>query len=511
MTGKKQFAINLIAQVTSFVVTMGISFFLSPYIVKTVGEEAYGFVTLGNNFIGYAALVTAAINSMSSRFVTIELANKNFDKASKYFSSVFFANLALSVIFLIPAVFIVIFLDNIVNVSPVIVSDVRLLWTIIFSQFLIGLLFNVFGIATFSTNKLYLSSIRTIIGQVIRTSILLICYNFFPSHVWYIGLASIVSMIYTGITNMRFTKKLTPDLKIRRKFFDLNLIKEIISSGVWNSISSLGNTLLESLDLLITNLFVGKEMMGILSVSKSIPSSVASLIGSIVGIFVPTLTIDFAKKNYDSIKKQIFFSMKMTGLITCLPISALVVFGSEFYSLWQPTLDSRQLQILSILTISGFMVSGTINTIFNIFTVTNNVRFPAIIQVASGAVSTIVVLLLVKYTNLGVYAVAGVSNIIAILKNLIIIVPYACKCLNLKKSTFYPQILKCLIAMFISMAVGYLIKMPFNIDGWFGLIAMGVVEVACSTGIYLAVCTNKDDRKMIADMVKDYFKHFANR
>lgn len=511
MTRKKQFIINLIAQVTSFAVTMGISFFLSPFIVKTVGSEAYGFVTLGNNFISYAGLIAAAINSMSSRFVTIELTNKNFDKANRYFSSVFFANSALTVIFFIPAVFIVIFLDRIVNVSSSIVGDVRLLWSIIFAQFLISLMFNVFCVATFATNKLYLSSIRTIVGQVIRTVILLVSYNFFPSHIWYIGLASIVMTIYTGFTNYTFTKKLTPDLKIRKAYFEFGSIKEIISSGIWNSISSLGNTLLESLDLIITNLFVGKELMGILSVSKTVPSAVSSLIGTLVSIFVPSLTIDFAKKNYDSLKKQLLFSMKMTGLITCLPISILVAFGSEFYSLWQPTLDAKQLQILSILTVSGFMISGTINTIFNVFTVTNNVKFPALIQVASGVVNTITVLILVKFTDLGVYAVAGVSSVVAILKNLIIIVPYASKCLHLKKSVFYPQIFKCLFAMIISMVLGLIIKTPFSIDGWFDLALIAAAEIVCSTFIYLLICTNKDDRKMMFDMVKNMIKSVKNK
>lgn len=503
MTRKKQFIINLIAQVTSFAVTMGISFFLSPFIVKTVGSEAYGFVTLGNNFISYASLIAAAINSMSSRFVTIELTNKNFDKANRYFSSVFFANSALTVIFFIPAVFIVIFLDRIVNVSSSIVGDVRLLWSIIFAQFLISLMFNVFCVATFATNKLYLSSIRTIVGQVIRTVILLVSYNFFPSHIWYIGLASIVMTIYTGFTNYTFTKKLTPDLKIRKAYFEFGSIKEIISSGIWNSISSLGTILSESLDLLITNLFVGKELMGILSVSKTIPSAVSSLIGTIVGIFVPSLTIDFAKKNYDSIKKQILFSMKITGLITCLPISALIVIGNEFYSLWQPTLDSKQLQVLSILTVSSFMISGTINVIYNIFTVTNKVKFSALVQVAFGLFNTLTVLILVKYTNLGVYAVAGVSSVTAIIKNLTIIVPYACKCLHFKKSTFYPQIFKCLLAMILSMVLGIVAKSPFTLDNWFSLAAFVVAEVICSTFVYLAICTNKEDRAMIVDMIKN--------
>ena len=503
MGRKKQFIINLIAQMVSFCVSTGISFFLTPFINANKSSEAYGFIGLGNNFITYAVLITASLNSMAARFVTIELTKKNYDKANRYFSSVFMANVVLSAILTIPSVFIVIFLDKIFDVSANIVSDVRLLWALIFANFLIGLMFDVFGVATFATNKLYLSSIRTIVAQISRAVILIIAYRFFPIHVWYIGIAGMFVTIYSGITNCFYTKKLTPDLHIKRSYFDFAYIKEILSSGIWNSISMLGNTLLESLDLLIANLIIGKEVMGILATSKTIPSAVSQLIGTMVNIFVPSLTIDFAKNNFESLKKQIIFSMKLTGLVTSIPISILIAFGDSFYALWQPTLDPKQLQILSILTVSGFMVSGTINVIFNIFTVTNKVKFPAIVQVCSGIVNTIVVLILLEFTDLGVYAVAGVSSCVAILKNLFIIIPYASKCLNFKKTTFYPQIIKCLLAMVISMIIGSFLAKAFSISSWITFFIFAVIEMLISFGIYMAICTNKNDRQEMLNILKN--------
>ena len=42
----KQLAINMLAQVVVFLVQMGINFLLTPFIVKSLGVEAYGFVGL---------------------------------------------------------------------------------------------------------------------------------------------------------------------------------------------------------------------------------------------------------------------------------------------------------------------------------------------------------------------------------------------------------------------------------------------------------------------------------
>lgn len=67
----KRLLINLIASITSLVLSLTISFFLTPFVVSTVGTEAYGFVSLANNFVGYAQIFTLALNSMASRFITI--------------------------------------------------------------------------------------------------------------------------------------------------------------------------------------------------------------------------------------------------------------------------------------------------------------------------------------------------------------------------------------------------------------------------------------------------------
>ena len=73
MDSKKQLTKNMIASLLVFAINMGVNFFLSPYIVKNIGTEAYGFVSLANNFVNYATIITLAINSMASRFITIAI------------------------------------------------------------------------------------------------------------------------------------------------------------------------------------------------------------------------------------------------------------------------------------------------------------------------------------------------------------------------------------------------------------------------------------------------------
>lgn len=105
----KQLAINMLAQVVVFLVQMGINFLLTPFIVKSLGVEAYGFVGLSNNIIGYLQLATVALNSMAGRFITIEYHKGNLEQANKYFSSVFYSNVVISAALAIISIILLVF------------------------------------------------------------------------------------------------------------------------------------------------------------------------------------------------------------------------------------------------------------------------------------------------------------------------------------------------------------------------------------------------------------------
>ena len=108
---KKRLAINMAAQLLAFAVNMGISFFLAP-IIEAQMANTYGFVTLANQFVLYAQIVVSALNTMASRFVTIHIHRGEEQEAREYFSSVFFGNVIMAGIFLLPALVIVIFMGN---------------------------------------------------------------------------------------------------------------------------------------------------------------------------------------------------------------------------------------------------------------------------------------------------------------------------------------------------------------------------------------------------------------
>lgn len=497
----KQTVLNMIGSVMTYVISMLISFFLSPYIVKNIGVDANGFITLANNFLGYISLASIALNTLGSRFVTISIYEKDNDKSNRYFSSIFYANLFLSIGLTIIYSLIIIFLDDLIDVSAVLLPDVRLLFGVLFVNSVSNTIGSVFSVATFATNKLYLNSIATIITNLVRVTVLIVLFALFQPKLYYVGVSTFCSSFLLVVINFFFTKKLLPQIKINHKCFEIKKVKELVSGGIWASVNRLGTILLSDLDLLISNIFIDSIAMGVLSVSKTVPSAINSVVGSIVSVFSPNYTILYAQKKYKELIVNIKQSIKIMSILTNLPVIVLIICGEQFYRLWQPTQDAHELYILSILSIACVIISGGINCIYNIFTVVNKLRLNAVVVIISGLISTGIVFILLKTTDLGIYAIAGVSTVVSIIRNFAFTAPYGAKCLNIKWYSFYPEMIKSLIFVLISVFVSYFPSKVIKGDNWISLILLGIITVAVSACIGYFIILNKEERKIVKNIV----------
>lgn len=495
MTNSKKIILNIVANLISFVITIMISLFITPIIVEQLGGEAYGFVGLAGNFVNYAGLVTVALNSMASRFVSIEIYKGDYKEANKYFSSVFFANLAIALVMLPVFVWIVLRLEYLIEIPVQLMTDVKIAFAITFVQFLVNVLLSRYEIATFVTNRLYLNQKNTLISSFVRLSLILLSFHLFSVRITYQMGAAFVGSLFCMIMNVVYTRRYLPDLKIRKSDFDFSYIKRLLSSGVWSLVNKLSSILLDGLDLLLTNLFIGPLEMGALALSRTITTMFYSLRGTLDYPFAPPMTECYAKGDIDGVVRNARMGNKVLGIIMIAPMAAFTVYGISFFKLWVPTQDSGMIQTLALLAMINLLASSCINTVFTVFTVTNHVRLPALMTLLNGVLSVAINAILLKFTNLGVYVIAATGSILGLLRNSIFTPLYGAHCLKVKKTTFYHEIVTGVFCLIINLAVGFLFYRFISTGStWITLIlSAGSLAVVC-IGINFFIVLNKQER-----------------
>lgn len=507
MSANKQIAKNLIFNIGVFIINSGISFFLSPYLIKTVGKEAYSFYPLISNIVQYANIITTAIGSMVGRFITMELYGGRIKEAESYFNSVLLTNWLLSLFFSLLTIAGVIYIAEILTVPDFLSNDVKWIFALSSVAMILSLNSELLGIGTYIKNRIDLNSLMRMIAAIANVSCIIFLFSSYTPSIIYIGIAALVSGFVSFFINAHFKKSLLPELRISPfKSFSYSKIKTLLSSGIWNSINQLSNVLLTHIDLLITNIFISAAATGDFALVKMAPNLIYTLLALLSGSFIPNFNILYAKGEYEQLLHEIKKSMKIVGILICIPIGFLLVFADEFFSLWVPTVDSNYLFWLSFITVLPMIFGSSINPIFGVFTVTNKLRIPSLVLLAAGILNTAFIYLLLKTTGLGLWSIPIVSAVQQGIRNFFFTPMYASVCLKQKIMTFYPTVLKCCLALLVACAVGYVIKLTIITESWTMLMVKAVLQTVISTAINMYVIITRKERVFLISKALSFIK-----
>nr|MCR5247151.1 MATE family efflux transporter [Paludibacteraceae bacterium] len=294
---KDRLGISLVSNLIAMFVSLGVSFFLTRYLIGSLGKEAYSFFPLANNFVNYMTIVSIALNSMASRFITVSMGTGDIEKSKGYFSSVFFANIILCVILVVPMIVIICFLDRFLDIPIELVGEIRILFSLIFISLLIQLVFSVFGVATFAKERMDLYAYQSIVNNILRAGLYIILFKVFPSSIVIMGIVTMILAIYNGVVSLYFSKRLMPEYRIDRRCYNKSYVVELVSSGCWNSLNSVGVSLMQTTMLLIANVMVSASEAADLSIVQTLPNLMTTIISTVFGVLLPRIANVYSREN----------------------------------------------------------------------------------------------------------------------------------------------------------------------------------------------------------------------
>ncbi len=499
--GNKRLAINMIANIVSYSSTLLISFVLTPYLINTLGKEAYSFYPLANNFVSYMTILTNALNSMASRYITMALAKNEYNKANRYFSSILFSNIVMAGVLLIPMIGIVVFIDKILDVPINLLGSVRVLFSFSFATMLVNIITSVFGVATFSKNRIDLRSLRELVISVVRVLLFVLLFTLFNPTIAFVGIVAFIVALVNFAFQRFYTKKLLPEVHIDIKQYDFNYVKEVLFSGIWNSVNSLGNILLVSTSLIMVNKFYGANAGGEYSIVQTVPNFINGIISMLTGVFYPLIMIKYAQNDISGMIAEIKKSQRIVGLFATSVIGVFIGFSYDFFRLWTPGQDYNQLVLLSTITIMPHCVIGCIWSLSNVNIAMNKIKIPALYMLGSGFANIIISVILYIVFKPGLFAIPLISSLIQIMWVGVFMPLYATKQLGVVWHTFYPTILGGGLACVCAVLISSIARKIVCLDSWIRLFGIGVIVGVIVLILNSVIILDQNSRHSLSDMI----------
>lgn len=469
---KKRNIINFISTMISFAIQLAISFFITPILINSLGKSQYSFYPIANNIVSYMTIITSALNTMASRYITISIAKKDIDNAQKYFSSIFCVNIIISGIMIIPSVILVFYLDYILNIPINVVGAIKILFAFVFSSAIINVFSSVFGIATFAVNRIDLRAIRESITNLVKLLLFILFFVLLQSSIIYVGIIILSIAVMNFIIQFFYSKYLLPNMKATIKFASFSYTKELLVSSLWNILVSMGSLLIAGLSLVLCNIYYGDLAAGTYSIVQTVPNLMNTLISQLYSVFFPMLTYKFAMQNDESVLKEVLSKQKIVAIISFSIIICFGVLSDNFFQLWVPNEYSSELEILTWIILIEYLFVGMFFNLYHLTIAMNRIKFPAIMELIFGLASIIISFFSWKlgapYICMPIIATIFTSLWIGILFPL-----YVSKLYGKNIFFFYKNFIKCNFIGVVLFIIFYNIKEQLIINNWLMFFMLG--------------------------------------
>jgi len=479
-----------------------ITLLLAPLISSTVGTEAYGFVSLAKNIAQYAVIAASALNSFASRYIVIAYHKDDLEEANTYFSSTVLGDFLLGTGLFALAMLFTLVMEKVLQISPAIVTDVKLLMFFVFVNFWLTTVTTAFSASGHIKNKLDMVGAFKALAYVCEAVILLLFYTFLPPRVFYVGIGLSTMSLVVAISNGWLCRRYTPELKVQRKHFSLRAIKRLVMDGIWTTLNSLGDTLNQGLDLLICNLMLTPLVMGQLALSKTFYAIFAGMFILVGQAFEPLYLKSYAKGDKPALLGDLKVAMKLSGMLSNIFFAGFVALGMSFYKLWIPDED---IALIYTLTVIGNMITipgGSMQPLYYIYILTVKKKVPTLVTLAGGLTNVISMYFLIRYTSLGVYAVVWTTVFVMFVINFITNPLYMAHVLQVPWWTFYPNILRNVLSCLTLVIAFKGLSLLYTPSTWPTLVISAGVLLILGAMLHALIVFNRRDWQQVLHMLK---------
>lgn len=489
---KKQLSKNLIFSLLSIVMSIIQSIWFIPFIIQKIGAEAYGYIAVIMVIINFSTIISIAITSMSSRFITIEMKKNNVLEANYYFNSVLASVIAISILLLLSFMIVIYNITFFIDVSPIYVEEVQKLFLISGLSLILSILSTPFLSSLYYNNKIYIMYLFTTLNYVFKIILPVLLLHFEKIPLWGMSLGGLIIDVLAFVYYFSSYKKHLPNVKVNLKYTRVFNIVKILQSGIWISITKAGSVMLTSIGTYLSNILVGVILSGIYATILQLQTLISIMVTAIVSTFIPNMYHFYASNDIEKLIKYAKTCIRFLSIPLGIISGGIIIYGANFMTLWlgESYYSFSTLIFLTIISLPFSLPAEILNQL-NI--TINRVKTPAVITLVFGLGNVILVWLLTYIFNLGIYGIAGSQLITTIIRGFVFFPVYTATQLKIPAKSFMKEILLCPAVMLITIITSVCVNSFINSGTWEGLIVNAImVSIVTCLVLYVSYIVIKN-------------------
>lgn len=495
----KQIAINIGANLSSFVVNLITSLLLTPYLIKHLGVAAYGLVPLALAFSMYVGLISQSITTSINKNIIDAVGDNNIKKVNEVISTAFIIFLAIVLLQVVASIYPVYKLESIISIPSALINDAKSMFVFVILGFSFNLISSVLSVSMYATNRLDLMQLNNILRNITRLIFTFLLFEYESISLASVGKGILFSAIISLIYSYVVSKILMKTMKIRVKYFKKSEVKMIFSMGIWVFVNQIGFVIFSKLDLALANFYFGAESAGLYAIIVQFSDLIKSFGAVIAGVTGPVIMIFASRGDIGKIINISTNSVKMLSMVLCIPIIFICVFFNEIIYIWLG-IEDFEYQYIVWISIFPLILNLGVLPLFSVQVAMSKVKTPALVTLFFSIFSLLLSMTLIKVFDFGILAIAISVTLLLTIKNVVFTTVYAAKIMNLKWNVFIKPLISVLFYALIILIIYTLCNVNYRIHEFSQLLILFIMLSFVSIVISIPFFSKSDMNSLYKDI-----------
>lgn len=461
-------------RVINFAAGVIVAFFLTPFIIHSLGDRMYGFWTLAAAFVGYYGLMDLGLGAAVSRYMAGAAGKKDQEEYSIVYSTALQLYSVLGVLVLVISVAIA-FLTPLFTHNAQDGALFRDVILILGGSFALSFPVRAYGgllSAELRFDAVAVVNILTLLLRTLLVVVVLLAGYKLLALAWVTFFCSLPS----AAAYVLLARKQCPEVRFQPQPWFGRWTKRLFSYGFFALVAQLSDQLRVNADAFVITAFVGLAAVTHFRIAGLMVVYFAVLMNALVGAIQPWFSRMDGAGDQKGIERTFLFSTKLAIAVAGFVGFGFVAWGKPFIQRWVGPSYLDAYPCLVVLALAYVVALGQCPSRFFLFSISKH-RVFALINVVDGVANLALSLWLVR--TMGIFGVALGTFIPEVLVKLIAQPLYVCHVSPVPYGRYMRELGRSALIVGAALVVPSIISLRLAAPNYPSLVLVALASFVC--------------------------------
>lgn len=349
---------NVFSNWGCYIVATGVNFFISPYVVRHLGNTAYGVWTLILALTGYLGLLDLGVRGAVTRYVAKFHAQTDHEKASSVASSAMVIFSTAGLLAILTSGVLAGFVVGRLEIPPQFITAAKFVLVITGLNIATSLINGVYGGILVGLQRFDLTNALEVSINVLRAGATVLSLHL-GCGIKTLAAIQLAFTLIRWMANIILVRRLYPKLRVHASLADRAGVKLIFSFSVFSFLLHVSGSLIYASDNVVIGAYLPVTAVTFYVIGGNLIEYTRSLVSGISQTMTPLASSTEAKSDHDRLRMVILLSSRGASMVVFPIAITFMLRGSSFISLWMgPQYGELSGKVLWILSLTLLLWAG---------------------------------------------------------------------------------------------------------------------------------------------------------